>query len=358
MGNQQTGEQVSIDDLNLETDKWVTSMKGMTRDRQANIRQDVSAILANKSCICSPLGEQGDVPPGCFPIKINNRLGTPSMDGEVYLLQIGDVKMAGKVMPVINDKSEQKNTNEIKIATFLSNIVKEGKSLFFPIVYGSALCTKTTFSNNSKFKKESDRYALIRNIIKQLEGDRRKQVRFNAYTKSGKLDTHEDIIAFVKSYDIEIPDKIQGTSYIMLSELAWGDLGDFFIKYGDKIGYKMWNKLILQSLYAIRDLHVLGIAHNDLHIHNMLIMFEQKNGKIEFLPLIHDFGKSEIVENWTMEMRKKDYESIINGLIEKSDYYNVPSNMKTKLLKIQRILENYSSIGPIEKDLLKFWKKE
>lgn len=346
-------QKINISDIILNTDKWVTSMEGMTRNRQDSIRYNVSNVLRNKTCICTPL--KGSIPSGCYPIEILNRLGTPSMDGEVYLVEIDNVKIAAKIMPIQNYKSVQKNNNEISIATYLSEAVKKGISPFFPIVYGSAQCENTIFSTTSKFKEQTEKHALIDYIRVRLKS---KQKRFVALTKaSGQLDTIEKIKLFASENGIDIPNNIPVTAYVMLSELAWGDIGDFFKKYGNKINHEIWDKLLLQMLYAVNDLHKLGVYHGDLHIHNLLIMFKQEKDKIETLTLIHDFGKSQKLKELTTQDRKHDLELMISGLIEKSDYYNVPNKILGKLVKMKEIIDSFNKTTPLASILIKFWSK-
>jgi serine/threonine protein kinase len=347
-------EETTIKKIDVTTDKWVMSMKGMTKNRTKDIDYNMIDILSNKMCVCSPLNGK-NIPTDCLQIDVLNRLGTPSMDGEVFLLKIDKKLMAGKVMPIVEEKSYTKNIKEIQIASFLSDKVKKGITPFFPVVYGSAKCNVTLLSKNSKFKEQGYRYALIEDIVSKLT-KKSDKVRFSAKTRSGHLNSIEEITEFAIEKNILISDKILSSSHIMFSELAWGDLGDFFINYGNKIGYEVWDKLLLQTLYAVRDLHSLNISHNDLHIHNLLIMYKEENdSKVTTIPLIHDFGKSEFIDKWDVQTTIKDYEHMISGLIDKNKHYKVPDNIRNKLVKMSIIIKEYTPDIPLSNILINYW---
>ena len=275
------------------------------------------------------------------------------MDGEVYLVSIGKVKMACKIMHVIDQTSHEKNDNEVGIATFLSGIVREGKSKYFPIVYGSSTCYDTIFSDNSKFKEESSRYVVIEYILSKIDKRSDKKRFFRKVRNETDLSV---IKGMASEKGIQVPDDIPSTSYVMFSELAWGDIGDFFIKYGKKINLKFWDTLILRMLYAIRDLHRLNIFHGDLHIHNFLIMFHKQDDLIEFIPLIHDFGKSKRVNKWSLNERRRDFEQMMSGMVERSDYYNVPNTVRNKLLEMKSVIDSHTTNEPLYQLLIDFWK--
>ncbi len=209
-------------------------------------------------------------------LKVLQRIGSQSKSAEVFLLKIDNIKesVALKVLPIIDSNSYIKNENEIRIAVSASNLVLEGSSIYFPLVYEFDNCENTIFY--------SDNFNIKSSIYQRRSG----------------------------SYK----------SHILLSELAKEDLYTYLYKNmgieGSKISEENFLKLIKRCLKAINDLHnKLNVLHNDLHLRNFLII-EYEN---DIIPLIHDFGSSEICTEFNLrlyELDKLDIEFFIERLLE------------------------------------------
>lgn len=178
-------------------------------------------------------------------IDINQRIGSDSKNGEVYMGKIVYSNFAIKVLPIINDNSFEKNRNEIAIAELASQMVLENRTIHFPIVYGYDLCENTIFYNE-KFTNKSKRYQ-------------------NNETKS----------------------------HILIMELGCCDLKQYL--KNNNISKKEKDYIKKQCLQAIDDMHrLLGVCHNDLHLANFLLLpSENKTAVYGYIILIHDFGSAD-----------------------------------------------------------------
>jgi len=73
--------------------------------------------------------------PGNDDLKIIKRIGSQSVNGEVYLLETSNGgKLAGKIMPIVNEKTAKDNVEEMEIATKASNLVLSGETTHFPTI--------------------------------------------------------------------------------------------------------------------------------------------------------------------------------------------------------------------------------
>ena len=172
-------------------------------------------------------------------IKVLNRIGSRSQNAEVYRARLGDVEFAMKVIPF----DYERNFNEISIAEEVSEAVLEGRTTRFPIVYGKAECEDTLFYSDKRPR---------------------------------------------------------GKSSLLFSELGLCDLEQYISFFGPK-GLKEDEVLYIaeECIKSIKDLHKLGISHNDLHLGNFLLIPENKSKDFPYgyKILIHDFGTAERREN-------------------------------------------------------------
>jgi hypothetical protein len=107
--------------------------------------------------------------------------------------------------------------------------------------------------------------------------------------------------------DIPIDDKLEGN--IMISELGTMDLRQYVLYNRDMhkiISNYDWFKIFENVLNGIRDLQKHNILHNDLHMGNVLMLNKNESGTLITTWLIHDFGKSKILEEWSPCTRKQD----------------------------------------------------
>lgn len=336
---------INFDKLVLNVKKWEPNADEILDKRVGRQFDNIfSRIKQNDKCICTP---KWDEKSECdIHIKVLNRIGSSSSAGEVYKVILDGENVAAKVLPILNDKDFDINQNEIKIAKMASELVKKGISPYFPIVYGSAFCKNTKYSKDSKFKKESDLYHLRKHLRTQIE-DRMKQKRFMISTR--QLDKKKDII---NKSNLDNPNlDYTVTSNVLISELAWGDVGSFVGEYKDKISDFNWAVIISYVLEGIRDMQkYLNVVHEDLHQGNVLMMLFEDSKNLYFICLIHDFGKSIIVKDWTKEYRTSDAIKFFESM-----KLIASPKIKEYITKSEDILDNHKDGSPVIPKLLKYW---
>lgn len=142
-------------------------------------------------------------------LSIKERIGSESQFGEVYNNTIDNSVI--KLLPLINDNSYDMNEKELNIAVQASQLVLEGTSPHFPIVYDFGFC-------------------------KDFTGFKYKNV----------------------------------SSHFLISEKASCDLYTYLKQNRPKNEMQNIRK---QCIKAISDMHkYLKICHNDLHLRNFLVM--------------------------------------------------------------------------------------
>lgn len=197
-----------IPEINISTERWVeqTGVKYTTHrlDEYHKIKNSLQLPL-------------------CFTTNnyftVETRIGSPSVNAEVYLLRTPNgSRLAGKILPITSDKSTENNRNEIKISTIASDLVKQGKTIHFPLVYGSEHCISTIYNKNSPHFESSYVYWLKTQVSKTL--GKREAIIFDK--KSHNM-TREEMKEYVRE---KIPDTlpIDLPSDVLLSEVASTDL--------------------------------------------------------------------------------------------------------------------------------------
>lgn len=282
------------------------------------------------------------------PFSIVKRIGSESVNGEVYLLSLPGSKaknedtslgyIAGKVMPIFNEKMEIGNKHEIRIAKKASDLVSEGKTTHFPLVYGSDHCEKTIYSENSKFTIPSKDW-WIKKHIRLLPAHTQKRELILYDTKTRDLSLGEKVNYMQKLVPGIDINQITCESDILLSELAWGDLYTFINKYKETLSDENVIEMYSVILQIINDMqNLLKICHNDFHTGNILIINTEKGINM----LAHDFGTAvEIIEEdgndpyYTL----KDIDTITGKLIEMhfSDNERISSLLYEMMNFIERL---------------------
>lgn len=333
----------SIDFISLSDLDWDDKPQELKRDR---MRLKSPEFLLNKSrfkCIAKQECDK-KIPFDCNLINVIKRIGSSSISAEVYLLNSGNFNFVGKILPITNEKSVSENENEIKIATKASELILNGESEYFPIVYGSSMCPDTKWDKKSKFYEDSSNYFLKQHLSDKLEVQLptlKKQLTSN-------LKKDELIEVYNKITNLE---KYKIHSHVLLSELAWGDLGQF-LSLG-KITEKIWDEIVEQILLGINDMQEkIGIVHNDLHEGNVLIYFMMEDDDLYLNCLIHDFGKSSFVSNWDKQARTADVEKILGILQDKSKFPSICNRIK----KLKEIIVLHKDETPILPSLIQEWK--
>ena len=240
-------------------------------------------------------------------IKIIERIGSESSEGEVYKLKIGQDMIVGKILPIMDTKSLLKNQNEMEIAKKMSDEVLLKNTIYFLLVYKTLYCENTLYNPKSKFYENSCKYVLYQDNKREFWRNKNKSL---------------DELNLNNLNNLEIP------SNILISEIAWGDLREFTSRF--KIEYEHCDYILKHLFNAIKFLNeTMNIMHNDLHMGNVLILLN--NNLQIYIPLIHDFGKSEKMKTWTMYDRITDIYKI---LYDMSLNPNIPNSFKNKIQKL------------------------
>ena len=333
---------ITVGDIDLDVKEWDIANRHTVYSR-------ITDIITHDKYICTLLDSESFKKKSCITddiICIHKRLGTDSMEGEVYLVEIEKHLAVMKIMPVIDFNSNAKNNNEIKIATDASKLVLEGKCDSFPIVYAVALCNSANFSEKSKFFAPSKRYAIVNYITENLNVSNKK--RFLIEYKSGKYNSNTDLAKYAISKNIEIPKELYAQTHVMLSELAYSDLY-IYLKECKNIDTEIW-LIIKDVFYAIKNMHLLlGVVHNDLHLGNILVL---KMDKIKCL--IHDFGKSEyrLTSTWTLSDKIIDYEVFLSKLL---DSIILPKIIRAKIKKcLIYITQTIDNSDTVEEEIIRY----
>lgn len=237
-------------------------------------------------------------------INIENRIGMESTMGEVFKINLRNDKsfhfLAAKILPITKDESYENNEKEIRFAIEASELVLNGESIYFPLVYGFSLCKETYFygvpTNEIKFHlrfyEKSLRYQKFKFLMDSVES---KDFLLNKIIKYKKNFLEPEKVNEILKLNLNLPDKVQ--SHILFSELASFDL-NYYLDNSKILNLEILKSL--KSLYfllkdvfiAISDLQIkLNILHNDLHLGNILLI-EDKDSEYKYKILIHDFGKS------------------------------------------------------------------
>jgi hypothetical protein len=290
---------------------------------------------------------------GTTNLKVVRRIGSNSVHAAVYALRTPEGReIAGKIMPIINDKSKDVNKNEIEIATRASNLVLYGRTPYFPIVYGAAYCNDTRYDNANRFILPSKDWQVCRAILDTQDNPRRRRIMWGKY----KQETHsmdlDDKVAYARRYGVDIDiNTLAIPSDVLISELAWGDLSAFLEEGQTE---QMLEDIYTTILLIIKDMQsLLHVVHNDFHPGNVLVSFEGDDG---LHLLAHDFGESQIVETFTNADRLTDIEMMTSKLLDK--FFPDDPFMTPRLGKMIDRIESLREINvddPIEL-LLEYWK--
>ena len=259
------------------------------------------------------------------PFEIIKRIGTESTDAEIYLVKLKgtDFHAVFKIIPYKDEHTEELFLNELTIAGICSDMVKQQVCRFFPMMYTSYRCNNLIFPDSSLLHEISFRYEILKDAFDKLEllldnpDDLRdsRALKFSLRNTIGfekdyikiKSIILETIQAFLKDRniiaDIQIDVKIKG--FVIVNELGQMDLNQY-ISYKKQIKSPIldseWFDLLDHILNGIKFLQLNNILHDDLHMGNVLLLNKEEG----ITWLIHDFGKSKILTEWSLEHKKKD----------------------------------------------------
>jgi tRNA A-37 threonylcarbamoyl transferase component Bud32 len=353
--------------INLEDFPWIQgvdpSLANHNRIETYETAKNILSVFSPNFCNCKNENirvEKTTKPeiPGTIPtIAILNRVGEKSRAGIVYRIQIGDIVAALKVMPITEENHVNKNIKETENANKLSNLVVENECKFFPLVYAAYKCEDILYPLDSEFLGDALKYAISIKATKKLETTLTEK---KFYAMPDKNNLHRTVrlairnvkkipsvlknmsyrgiestqeflntmadevnkileISGIKGSDIKEEDlkpKLEGN--LLISELANGDIisySKYLINKTEKLSNNYWFEILQGVLKGIKAMQSVNIIHNDLHPGNVLILIKND----EILPLIHDFGESEIVkedETWNLEKRSTDITHFLDTILK------------------------------------------
>lgn len=102
---------------------------------------------------------------------------------------------------------------------------------------------------------------------------------------------------------------------VLFSKLAWGDL--VFLSKAKIFEADQWIDLLEQVVWGIDTLQEHNILHGDLHMANVLVNLE---GDELIDTWIHDFGRSERIEDWNIKNRIADLVMFFKSLSKVSGF--------------------------------------
>lgn len=248
-------------------------------------------------------------------LDVEKRIGSQSTMAQVFKVDVDGVGIAAKLLPITNKDSISNNEKEIMIATMASDLVKNKKSKYFPIVYDSILCEETHFYNDKgkSYYEKSKRFQEY-DFLLSLTTDEDKINKIMSYKKKF-VDAEIAAKKVFPNRNIVLTGKVK--SHILFSELASCDLKYYLENYS--VTDEELLNIVKKVIKGIRDLHMkLKVVHNDLHLGNILIT----NLNHSIIPLIHDFGKSYFSDFENEYDRKDDLLHFLGKISEYSDICN------------------------------------
>jgi hypothetical protein len=355
MGSQTSTRKVNIEKLDTSVNDWIKATGFINKDRTRNFNL-LRSMKENERCICNKNWDNKKSG-NCKQITVDKRIGSQSMAGEAYMIDIDGKKAVAKLMPIVDKKSYNENKNELLIAVEASNLVFTGKSQFFPLVYAVSECTDTIFNPKSSFYNSANMYAIREHIEQQIDEKRKKRFMILSRNKESLEEIVEVSMDPRGGQLVEWPNTdYKVRSNVMIDELAWGDLGQYIMDNKSKMNNRMWDLIFLQVLLGIDDMQTLmSVVHHDLHQGNILLSFHQ-DGDSHFLTcLIHDFGKSYRIQNgeWTKDDRTNDVDVFFNAMTK-----SAPPEIIIKMDYVTNIIiDNHQDGSPIMSKILSYWKK-
>ena len=337
MGNSQQ----NIDTFDSRVKSWKKISNNIITSRTKNFNLFLHANI-NDSIICTPNKDSN--------IKVKKRIGSDSFFAFVYKITLNvfikdkkvKVSAAAKIIPNIGTNNEI--DNEINIAQILSKTVYEEKSRYFPILYRVVRCENTIYPFENLYNKPN-----IQNYIlnKFLDESSKKQLIKTIHEKDIKndIDIANLLIKKIKEQKIivTIP------SVILIYELAWGDLRSY-INITNKLTVNIpiltdikLIEIIKDVIKAIITMQKHNIIHNDLHTGNILILAKKsKNNPLKIIPLVHDFGKSEVIVYNNREY-STDIVNFLRLLLLEIENNKKFKNTISYIIKLNTFIKNYKT---------------
>lgn len=289
--------------VSAETVPWDEMVETWIEDRLATYGRamDILDSILGGPEPCPRLGVEPE-----NPMFLAGRLGNEKASSNVFRIGFREHKGAVvlKILPHSNydtkppDPNGEKSTQEALIADRASDAVKEGKTTYFPLVFGRGTCDGAILPPPSSTARRSARelydqaryWAISRAMIEQYVPLEYQKGAVEWANGKGP----EEVLDMIRDNNVPgvtIPTNAPIRAELILMERAWGDLS-MYLWQAETVDKEGVRKLILHCLYAIRHLQsVLKIVHRDLVPENILIQkIKDKDGTVRPRPLITDFG--------------------------------------------------------------------
>jgi hypothetical protein len=284
-------------------------------------------------------------------IILKKRIGSDSVYGIVYLSEFREKsKKLFTFASKVYEYNEQKVLMELKILSFLTNLVRMDKCPHYPIFYGYVLC-----DNYSRLFNIGYKFDLIDkntgNIVKV------KKETDDSFKKTRSSD--KSISQTKKKYPKLIQEDIHSKFITTFNELANGDLWNFFEVYNDNTDYLI-NALIQQLLSIMFFIYHTRRIHNDTHPGNFLYYKIKAGGyfhyniygidyyleNLGFLWVIWDYDLSKAFVNMSIYSKSlTDFDKIIRCYLPN----RINPNINNKIIGYNKDKKIYDNI-----DLYKF----
>ena len=236
----------------------------------------------------------------CKQRSVLTRVGTNSEFAEVYLI---DNKVF-KVMPYMYTQTKRDCQQEYILAKTASDA---SPGLFVNVLEGNEC--NVVFDPNSKFYERAHVYALFNSDQHGKDKRCRRILEKLASTSTSRtLQEIRTICPTVIFYGTPIE------SFVISYERMRGDLGQLAL-----VEAINWSKMEESVRSALDVIHKLGIVHNDLHIHNVLVGGNSTNQTFK----VADFGRAVWNDAKASTPYMRDYFIISHSLVNFADNHLV-----------------------------------
>lgn len=319
-------KQIVCSAIDIAQSKWILWKNNIDREKYINFND----TFPDNAYFCNEI--LSNVSLNNALIMIDNRIGSQSADGEVYSITFGKLQFALKLMPRIDNDSENKNKREILTATEASKYPE-----YFPKTFAFGYCPESSYytsvnGERSSFISKAIEYKNINTIYNLLSGNSKKRF-LQDYRNGNNLN---DLKA---KYNINLLTNETIQVDFLISELANGDLGNWM---SSERNISEWKQIIIDIVVGTYYLTVLvRKVHPDLHVGNVLIT--SSNGKTssrKIKALIHDFGRCYDVDENIPVTYKASLLSFCSEFIscsERNDLY-IPRKILIAVQDIYKII--------------------
>ena len=264
--------QINLDIINGQYKVW---NKGFNEYTSINISEIKKLFNDNVKKIC-----ELDV--------LSERIGSESTKGYVFKTHINvgkyRIPFALKILPIFSDEDVENNKKEISIANMMSNKVLNKECVNFPILFAYGTCNDYTY-HMPMLQRRAEIYFLVKELLKSKDvSNEFKYELENNYELYKKLYNDSYREELINEFNITL---ITPVNYI-ISELGISDLRIFIENgYLNKDNVHDILQQVNDGLNCMND-----VIHGDLHTGNVLLLNRE-----EMVFAIHDFGKSEFIED-------------------------------------------------------------